>query len=109
MISVAQGDPKQRKVKTMETRLLRESGSNWAKRESGKPTPYLRHSIRWTLSVFGPVLIVWFFAATCTFGQTAQVSGVITDSSGGALPNASVTALNRDTGISRASESNKVS
>src|SRR5882762_3112771 len=92
----------------METRLLRESGSNWTKHESGKPTPYLRRAIRWTSSVFGPVLIVWCLAATCTFGQTAQVSGVITDSSGGALPNAGVTALNRDTGISRASESNKV-
>jgi hypothetical protein len=90
----------------MESCLLRESASSWAKREAGKPTLYLRRAIRWTLSVFSPVLIVWSLAATCAFGQTAQVSGVVTDSSGAALPRASVTALNRDTGISRASESN---
>ncbi len=90
----------------METPLLRESGTNWAKCESGKPAPYLRRVIRGTLSVFGPVLIVWFLAATCAFGQTAEVSGVVTDSSGARVPDANLTVLNRDTGISRASESN---
>jgi hypothetical protein len=90
----------------MKTLLLRESESNWANRESGKPTPYVRRAIRWARSVPVPVFIVGFLAATCAFGQTAQVSGVITDSSGGVLPTASVTALNRDTGVNRASESN---
>jgi hypothetical protein len=90
----------------METRLPPESGSQWANHESGNSTPHLRCAIRWALSVLGPVLIVGLLTATCSFAQTAQVSGVITDSSGAALPKASVTALNRDTGISRASESN---
>ena len=97
-------------MKLMGTRLLRESGGNRDKRKFGKPSPYLylRNAIRWTLSVLGPVLISWFLGATCAFGQTAEISGVITDSSDAALPKASVTALNRDTGISRASESNNV-
>jgi carboxypeptidase family protein/TonB-dependent receptor-like protein len=86
--------------------MLEQSGSPWAKRESGKSTPYLRRAIRWTLSVFGPVLIVWFLAATCAFGQTAQVSGVVTDSSGARVSNANVTVLNKDTGISRTTDSN---
>src|SRR3984893_14975552 len=94
----------------MGSRLLRESGGNRDKRKFGKPSPYLhlRNAIRWTLSVLGPVLISWFLGATCAFGQTAEISGVITDSSAAALPKATVTALNRDTGISRASESNNV-
>jgi hypothetical protein len=92
----------------MEIRWFRESGSNWAKPLSGKPTPYLRCGIRWMLSVFGPVLIVWSLAATCAFGQTAQVSGVITDSTGAVVPKAGVTALNKDNGVNRATESNNV-
>ena len=97
-------------MKTMRTRLLRESGSNRDKHESGKPSVYLpfRSSVRWTLLVFGQVLIVWFLGAACAFGQTAEISGVITDSSDAALPKAGVTALNRDTGISRESQSNNV-
>jgi hypothetical protein len=90
----------------METRLLRESGSNWAKRESGKPTPYLRRAIRRGLSFLARVLLVGSLMTTCAFAQTAQVSGLITDSSGARVSDASVTALNKDTGISRATDSN---
>src|ERR1700676_4240727 len=105
-----QGSERRKVGENMEIRLLRESGSNRDKRKSGKPIPcfHLRSAIRRTLAVFGPGLIVWFLGNTCAFGQTAQISGVITDSSEAALPKASLTALNRDTGISRASESNNV-
>src|SRR6202048_1685024 len=94
----------------MEICLLREWGGNRDKPKSSKPIPcfHFRSAIRWTLWVFGRGLIVWFFGTTCAFSQTAQISGVITDSSDAALPKAVVTALNRDTGISRASESNNV-
>src|ERR1700681_1337755 len=90
----------------MKMRLLRALGSNWAQRESEKQARHLQHGILSRLSVFGSILIVWFLAAACAFGQTAQISGVITDSSGAVVPKASTTALNRDTGISRTSESN---
>src|SRR6202790_4244572 len=90
----------------METRLLRESGSNWAKRESGKPTPYLRRAIRRGLSFLARVLLVGSLMTTCAFAQTAQVSGFITDSSGARVSDANVTVLNKDTGISRTTDSN---
>jgi hypothetical protein len=40
------------------------------------------------------------------FAQTAQVAGLITDSSGGRVPKANVAVLNNDAGINRATESN---
>ena len=56
-------------------------------------------------------LTVWFsiltmLAAACAFGQTAQLTGLITDSSKAAMANAKVTVTNADTGVSRATASN---
>jgi hypothetical protein len=85
--------------------MLEQLGGSWANRESGKSTP-LRRVIRWGLSVLAPVLVVGSLVSTCAFAQTAQVSGLIVDSSGARVPNANVTVLNKDTGISRATDSN---
>ena len=90
----------------MEIFFFRASASNWGNRESGNLTPYLRSAICWALSLLGPVLIVGSLTATCAFAQTAQVSGVVTDSSGAVIPKATVTALNNNTGISRPTASN---
>jgi hypothetical protein len=65
-------------------------------------------SIRWTLTVHVAALIGGLLTAPCGFAQTAQVSGVITDSTGAVVPNAGVSALNNDTGVIRATESNSV-
>jgi hypothetical protein len=66
----------------------------------------LAHIIR---SVF-PVLVIIFMmgvlACPAVFAQTAQVSGSITDASGAAVPNASVKALNQNTGTARTAVSN---
>jgi len=68
--------------------------------------PNLAHIIR---SVF-PVLLIIFMmgvlACPAVFAQTAQVSGSITDATGAAVPNASVKALNQNTGTARTAVSN---
>ena len=53
-------------------------------------------------------LVVSSLSAMVVFAQNqaAQVSGQITDSSGSAIPNATVDILNKDTGVSRQIESN---
>lgn len=45
--------------------------------------------------------------AVCAFSQTAQLTGVVTDSSGAVVPSAKVTATNVDTGVARDSTSNE--
>jgi hypothetical protein len=83
-----------------------QSGILSAIRESGKPIPYLRVVIGWVLSVLGPILVAGSIMTTSVFAQTAEVSGLITDSSGARVPKANVTVLNKDTGIGRATDSN---
>src|SRR3984893_7124144 len=85
--------------------MLEKSGSPWAKRESGKSTAP-RRAIGRGLSFLARVLLVGSLMTTCAFAQTAQVSGLITDSSGARVSDANVTVLNKDTGISRATDSN---
>src|ERR1700730_14906508 len=80
--------------------MLEKSGSPWAKRESGKSTAP-RRAIGRGLSFLARVLLVGSLMTTCAFAQTAQVSGLITDSSGARVSDANVTVLNKDTRISR--------
>jgi hypothetical protein len=79
--------------------------SHAARCEWGKSTPLCR-TIRWGLVVLLPVLIVGQLTTARAFAQAAEISGVVTDSSGARVPNANVTVLNRETGISRSVDSN---
>jgi hypothetical protein len=51
-------------------------------------------------------IVLGHLTSTHTLAQTAQISGVIMDFSDARVPNANVTVLNEDTGISRATDSN---
>ena len=44
--------------------------------------------------------------ATCLFGQTSQISGVVADSSEAAVPGAIITVIAADTGLRRTAVSN---
>ena len=57
---------------------------------------------RWILTA-----IVILFAPAAAFGQTAQMTGLITDSSKAAMANVKVTVTNQQTGVSRATASNE--
>jgi len=80
-------------------------GSSWAKFESERST-LVRRAVRWGLVVLLPVLVVGSLTTTRAFGQEAQISGIVSDSSGARAPNVNVTVVNRDTGISRSVDSN---
>src|ERR1700681_2932609 len=88
----------------MKTRGI-EPASSWAKCGSEKLTR-LRRDVRWGLMVLLPILIVGLLATPRAFAQAAQISGLITDSSGARLPGANVTIVNQDTGISRSVDTN---
>ena len=60
-----------------------------------------------TVLVFISTFIVHLAIPQTAFAQSAQLSGVITDPSGGRIANASVTVLNKDTGIERQADSNQ--
>src|ERR1700686_198476 len=66
----------------------------------------LRRAVRWCLLCLLPVLILGLLMAPRAFAQGAQISGVITDSSGARVPGANVTIVNQDTGISRSVDTN---
>ena len=89
----------------MKTQAIERLVSPWAKRGSEEST-LVRRAVHWGLMVLLPVLIVGSLTTPRAFAQAAQISGLITDSSGARLPNANVTVANRDTGISRSVDSN---
>jgi hypothetical protein len=90
----------------MEISFIREPESHQHNLELRKSTTILRRAICWALSDLVRLSIVGSLTAACAFAQTAQVSGVITDSSGSVVPEATVTTLNNNTGISRPTQSN---
>jgi hypothetical protein len=92
-------------MKALET--LEQSGPRQADGGSWKSTYYLRCGIRWGLRVLVSILVLGSLMTTCTFAQMAQLSGLITDSTGASIPEATVTTLNENTGISRGTESNR--
>ncbi|MEO7144947.1 MAG: carboxypeptidase-like regulatory domain-containing protein, partial [Bryobacteraceae bacterium] len=63
------------------------------------------NKLRWFCAVCGLVC----FSAAPSYGQAvnATVLGTVTDITGGAIPNAKVTATETDTGISRTSQTNE--
>jgi hypothetical protein len=85
--------------------MIAQLGNPWARCEPEKST-LLRRAVRWGLAVLLPVLVVGSLTTTPAFAQTAEISGIVTDSSGARVPNANVTVLNRDTGISRSADTN---
>ena len=88
----------------MNARRIEELGP-WVARQPEKSTLF-RRAVRWCLMVLLPVLIIGSLTTPRAFGQAAQISGVITDSSGARLPGANVTIVNEDTGISRSVDTN---
>jgi len=56
------------------------------------------------LLLLGIMLLVIPFEA---FPQSAQISGVVTDPSGGVVPKAEITVINKDQGVERATKSNE--
>src|ERR1700681_2021615 len=92
-------------MKALET--LEQSGPRQADVGSSKSTYYLRCGIRWGLRVLVSIVVLGSLMTTCAFAQMAQLSGLITDSTGASIPKATVTTLNENTGISRATESNR--
>ncbi len=52
-------------------------------------------------------ILALLLLATCAFAQNAQLSGLITDPSDATVPKAVVTALNKDKGVKRTTESNR--
>src|SRR3984893_9798692 len=85
--------------------MIEQLGSPWAKCEWEK-SALLRRAVRWGLVVLLPVLVVGSLTTTRAFAQAAEISGIVTDSSGARVPNANVTVVNRETGISRSVDSN---
>src|ERR1700738_3815849 len=79
--------------------------SSWVKLRSEKST-LVRRAVRWGLMVLLLILIVGSLTTPRAFAQAAQISGLITDSSGARLPGANVTIVNQDTGISRSVDTN---
>src|ERR1700730_3006474 len=73
--------------------------------DSGKGKLLCR-ALRGGLMVFLAVLVLGLLTPNPASAQSAQISGLITDSSGARVPNANVTVLNNDTGISRTTDSN---
>ncbi|PYV65444.1 MAG: hypothetical protein DMG97_32270, partial [Acidobacteria bacterium] len=55
------------------------------------------HGLRWPI-VLGFLLLV---ATISAFGQEATIVGTVTDPSGAAVPKASITITNNDTGVVR--------
>jgi hypothetical protein len=56
---------------------------------------------------FGAVLVL--ILATAAWAQaTAQINGTVTDTSGGVLPGATVTAIQTDTGLRRETVTNEL-
>ena len=70
-------------------------------RKSEQPIRYLRGVASRILSALGSILVAGLMLTASAFAQTTQVSGLITDSSGGRVPKANVAVLNNDTGINR--------
>jgi hypothetical protein len=68
--------------------------------------PNPAHIIRSVFPVLVFIFMMGVLACPAVFAQTAQVSGSITDASGAAVPNASVKALNQNTGTARTAVSN---
>jgi Carboxypeptidase regulatory-like domain len=89
----------------MKTRRSEQLGNPWATCEPEKSTLF-RRAVRWGLMGLLPVLIVGSLTTPLAFAQAAQISGLITDSSGARVPHANVTVVNRDTGISRSVDAN---
>jgi hypothetical protein len=58
------------------------------------------------LLVLLAVVLLGSLTTPRAFAQTAEISGIVTDSSGARVPNTNVSVLNRDTGISRSADSN---
>src|SRR6202790_1728109 len=79
--------------------------NSWDKLGSETSTLY-RRAVRWCLLYLLPVLILGSLMAPRAFAQGAQISGVVTDSSGARVPGANVTIVNQDTGISRSVDTN---
>ncbi len=52
------------------------------------------------------LLPLFFLLAACAFGQTAQLTGTVTDQSGSVVPGTKVAATNIDTGVARATVAN---
>jgi hypothetical protein len=73
--------------------------------EARQPGCYFRGLVFQALAGIGTVLLIGFSTAISALAQTAQISGVVTDSTGAVLQDARVTAANSSTGINRATRS----
>jgi hypothetical protein len=74
--------------------------------EPTQHTPHAGGALCWIVRVLVSILIIGGMMAGPAFAQTAQLSGVVTDPSGARIANANVTVLNKDTGITRQTDSN---
>jgi hypothetical protein len=77
-----------------------ESATHLAGLKASKAAIYLLRAVCCVLPVLCSVSVIELLTVTDAAAQTAQISGVITDSSGAVVPKASVRATNSNTGIS---------
>jgi Carboxypeptidase regulatory-like domain/TonB dependent receptor/TonB-dependent Receptor Plug Domain len=66
----------------------------------------MKRQVLCDLLVVAAIILAWVGLSPDAFAQTAQISGLVTDSSGASVPKANIIVVNKDKGVKRTTESN---